>query len=161
MDELKEGIYLRSYAQKDPLVEYKREAFDMFEELIGEINRDSVHFAFKYFPQIIEREVATQDEKLAKEKQAPVLRNVNTTRGMQFTHSDSTPIYNYSQPSEDGKFTSIVDEDGNTKVQTFKRADAKIGRNDLVTVRYKDGTIKKEKFKKVEKDYEAGLCEVI
>ena len=33
MDYLQEGIYLRSYAQKDPITEYRREAFDMFEEL--------------------------------------------------------------------------------------------------------------------------------
>ncbi len=33
MDYLQEGIYLRSYAQKDPITEYRRKAFDMFEEL--------------------------------------------------------------------------------------------------------------------------------
>ena len=34
MDELKEGIYLRAYAQRDPLVEYKKEAFEIFSTMI-------------------------------------------------------------------------------------------------------------------------------
>ncbi len=37
MDLLKESVHLRSYAQKDPLVEYKRESFDLFEDLITRI----------------------------------------------------------------------------------------------------------------------------
>jgi preprotein translocase subunit SecA len=42
MDHLKEGINLRSYGQKDPLVEYKREAFTIYENMKGEIKRSSV-----------------------------------------------------------------------------------------------------------------------
>ena len=41
MDYLQEGIYLRSYAQKDPITEYRREAFDMFEELTRRSGRSS------------------------------------------------------------------------------------------------------------------------
>jgi len=37
MDLLKDGVYLRSYANKDPLIEYKRESYDLFESLIGRI----------------------------------------------------------------------------------------------------------------------------
>ena len=37
MDHLKEGIGLRGYGQHDPLVEYKRESFDMFEEMMETI----------------------------------------------------------------------------------------------------------------------------
>lgn len=40
IDDLREGINLRGYAQMDPLVEYKNEAFRMFEELIGSINHE-------------------------------------------------------------------------------------------------------------------------
>jgi len=60
MDDLKEGIHLRSYGQKDPLLEYKREAFQLFMELIQSINNESVNFAFKYFPRMVEREVRTR-----------------------------------------------------------------------------------------------------
>ncbi|MEE9429952.1 MAG: preprotein translocase subunit SecA [Melioribacteraceae bacterium] len=51
MDDLKEGIGLRSYGQKDPLVEYKRESFHLFVSLIAEIRNEIVSFCFKYFPQ--------------------------------------------------------------------------------------------------------------
>ena len=37
LDHLKEGIGLRAYGQKDPLIEYKREAFDLFEDLVNDI----------------------------------------------------------------------------------------------------------------------------
>ena len=42
MDALREGIHLRGYGQKDPLMEYKREAFDMFEQLLADVKRDTV-----------------------------------------------------------------------------------------------------------------------
>jgi len=51
MDDLKEGIGLRAYGQKDPLVEYKGEAFKLFVTLLGEIRDDVVSFVFKFFPQ--------------------------------------------------------------------------------------------------------------
>jgi preprotein translocase subunit SecA len=47
MDHLKEGIGLRGYGQKDPLIEYKREGFAMFEDLEGRIARDTVTFLMK------------------------------------------------------------------------------------------------------------------
>jgi preprotein translocase subunit SecA len=50
MDDLKEGIGLRAYGQKDPLVEYKGEAFKLFVMLLEQIRDDVVSFAFKFFP---------------------------------------------------------------------------------------------------------------
>ncbi len=47
MDYLQEGIHLRSYAQKDPLTEYRREAFDMFEELTQSIRHDFVTYIYR------------------------------------------------------------------------------------------------------------------
>ncbi len=46
MDELREGIGLRAYGQRDPLVEYKREAFRMFEQLQDNIRHDIAHTIF-------------------------------------------------------------------------------------------------------------------
>ncbi|HEX9252403.1 MAG TPA: SEC-C metal-binding domain-containing protein, partial [Ignavibacteriaceae bacterium] len=54
MDDLKEGIGLRAYGQKDPLIEYKGEAFKLFVELLNQIRNESVSFAFKFFPQAAE-----------------------------------------------------------------------------------------------------------
>ncbi len=42
MDELKKGIYLRSYAQRDPAVEYRIEGFDMFDAMVAAIREDTV-----------------------------------------------------------------------------------------------------------------------
>ncbi|MDZ7315084.1 MAG: SEC-C metal-binding domain-containing protein [candidate division KSB1 bacterium] len=49
IDELREGIGLRGYGQKDPLLEYKREAFNLFERTIDAINRETVQTLFKVF----------------------------------------------------------------------------------------------------------------
>jgi len=47
MDYLQEGIHLRSYAQKDPLTEYQREAFEMFSELTDSIREDFVRYIYR------------------------------------------------------------------------------------------------------------------
>jgi preprotein translocase subunit SecA len=47
MDHLKEGIGLRGYAQRDPLVEYKRESFEMFEAMMLKFQEDTARFLFR------------------------------------------------------------------------------------------------------------------
>jgi preprotein translocase subunit SecA len=59
MDALKDGIHLQGYGQKDPLVEYKKEAFNMFDELLFDIKRDTVTLLFH--AQIINRTNAPMD----------------------------------------------------------------------------------------------------
>jgi len=51
MDDLKEGINLRAYGQKDPLVEYKTEAFKLFLSLLEAIRNEALSFVFRFFPQ--------------------------------------------------------------------------------------------------------------
>ena len=58
MDHLKEGIGLRGYGQKDPLIEYKREGFEMFSEMIGRIKSDTVERLFKI--QVVKEEPVPQ-----------------------------------------------------------------------------------------------------
>ncbi len=53
MDHLTEGIGLRGYGQHDPLVEYKRESFDMFEEMMQRFQEETVRYL--YLMQIMER----------------------------------------------------------------------------------------------------------
>ncbi|MEX0602810.1 MAG: SEC-C metal-binding domain-containing protein, partial [Bacteroidota bacterium] len=55
MDDLKEGIHLRGYGQKDPLVEYKSEAFKMFMALMEEVANDALGMVFKLFPERVEQ----------------------------------------------------------------------------------------------------------
>lgn len=47
MDSLREAVYLRAYGQKDPLLEYKTEAFDMFTVLMGAIKSEILHNLFR------------------------------------------------------------------------------------------------------------------
>ncbi len=54
MDDLKEGIGLRAYGQKDPLIEYKGEAYNLFVSLLNTIRNEAVTFCFKFFPQAVD-----------------------------------------------------------------------------------------------------------
>jgi preprotein translocase subunit SecA len=46
MDHLKEGIQLRGYGQKDPLIEYKKESFTLFQDMMDRIEDESIRFLF-------------------------------------------------------------------------------------------------------------------
>lgn len=59
-DLLREGIGLRAYGQKDPLIEYKREAFDMFNNMMHEIQRETVALLFR--TKFEEQVIQMQDE---------------------------------------------------------------------------------------------------
>ena len=64
MDMLKEGIHLRAYGQKDPLMEYKREAYMMFESLINRIAEKTLNILWKFQvqeePEPVRRRIPTQ-----------------------------------------------------------------------------------------------------
>jgi preprotein translocase subunit SecA len=64
MDHLKEGIGLRGYGQKDPLIEYKKEGFDMFQSMLDRIEEDAVRYLFLIQPVI--------DQPAPVRRQAPV-----------------------------------------------------------------------------------------
>ena len=60
MEQLRQGINLRAYAQRDPVIEYKFEAMDMFEEMIAVIKEETIKYLFHVVPQsqIERRQVA-------------------------------------------------------------------------------------------------------
>ena len=58
MDYLREGIGLRAYSQRDPLVEYQREGFDMFNAMMDGIKEESVAFLFNLEVQVEEEDEA-------------------------------------------------------------------------------------------------------
>jgi len=74
MDYLQEGIYLRSYAQKDPITEYRREAFDMFEELTSTIQTEFVRYVYRV-------ELVRPDEAQRRAAAAPKVGRVREGRG--------------------------------------------------------------------------------
>ena len=62
MDMLREGVGLRAYGQKDPLVEYKFEAFDMFEAMIEAIEDDVVKYMYRV--NVVSQPMMTMDDPL-------------------------------------------------------------------------------------------------
>ena len=68
MDHLRQGINLRSYAQKNPKQEYKREAFEMFQQLLVSVKRETVHLMARVEP--ITREQMEEMENRRREELA-------------------------------------------------------------------------------------------
>lgn len=118
MDDLKEGIHLRAYGQKDPLLEYKSEAFRMFVELIDAINTETLNFLFKLFP------AAAQEVPLRQRPRAPRAEEMTLTHrvatGMGF-ESNREPVAG----SQKGGSRQAQQE----KTQPV-RVGEKVGRND-------------------------------
>jgi len=56
MDYLREGIGLRGYGQRDPLVEYKKESFDMFQAMLDRIEEETIRYIFLFQPVVVEKE---------------------------------------------------------------------------------------------------------
>ena len=106
MDHLKEGIHLRGYAQKDPLNEYKREAFELFDNLLDRIKQEAIEVLSRV-------EVKDPDEVQQREEERANERD----RQLSMSHPDSE---NWSGEGSDNK------EDGKTP---FRRPTEKIGRN--------------------------------
>jgi preprotein translocase subunit SecA len=61
MDYLKEGIGLRGYGQRDPLVEYKKESYDMFQAMMDRIEDDAMRYLFLIQP-VVEQEIPQRKE---------------------------------------------------------------------------------------------------
>jgi preprotein translocase subunit SecA len=89
MDHLKEGIGLRGYGQRDPLVEYKKEGFDMFSEMSGRISAEIITRLFKIQVQ------RSQEAEITRARRT----NLNYNRG------DGVP----TQPATKGKKTGRND----------------------------------------------------
>jgi len=105
MEALREAVYLRSYAQKNPLLEYKIEGFDIFETMLGEIKKSITKLALRV--QISEKPTIPQ----RKNKIAP-----NTSE----QHSNITQFSKQGAGKSQG-------ESGSVQVQNFAE---KVGRND-------------------------------
>ena len=74
LDHLKEGIGLRGYGQKDPLVEFKKEAFTLFEDMMGRIDTETVRYLFLVQPAKPEdqaREIERRQQRQQQQLQYP------------------------------------------------------------------------------------------
>jgi len=69
LDHLKEGIGLRGYGQKDPLVEFKKEAFTLFEEMMGRIDTETIRYLFLIQPARPEEEAREIERRQRRQQQ--------------------------------------------------------------------------------------------
>jgi preprotein translocase subunit SecA len=81
MDYLREGIGLRAYGQRDPLIEYKREAFEMFAQMVAAIEEDALEAVFKLAPVKPER-----------------FRGVFSSLPQEFSHAETIAFSQKPQP---------------------------------------------------------------
>lgn len=118
LDDLKEGIGLRAYGQKDPLVEYKREAFRMFDEMIQNIKEEAIELLFRV-------------QAVREERVASMLDQASKT---QFIHQESGGMGLSAPAQEPVSESSSIHEALHAKppqsTAPVKREEPKIGRND-------------------------------
>ncbi len=119
MDYLRQGIYLRGYAQKQPKQEFKREAFELFEAMLGRIKHEIV--------QLIARvRIRSEDEVEALERQQRAQAEAQA-RAMQFQHADAASLPMGEMQAADGEADGFAQP---MPVETFHRDAPKVGRND-------------------------------
>ena len=73
IDHLKEGIGLRGYAQKDPLIEYKKESYQMYEALLNRIDEEVLRFLFLFRP-VSDEEIEDWRKKKKPKMSAPAFK---------------------------------------------------------------------------------------
>ncbi len=127
MDHLKEGIGLRGYAQHDPLVEYKRESFEMFEAMMQRFQEDTVRYL--YLMQVIEPAAQAEAQPQAVEAPAPGDGNGRRPRRASTSMDDLEEDFQRRKRREleQARMAGAGDYQ---PVQQVVRSGAKIGRND-------------------------------
>jgi preprotein translocase subunit SecA len=113
MDHLRQGIHLRAYAQKQPKQEYKRESFELFQDLLGNIKRDVVKLLCRVQ---IERPEAVEEAERRRREEAE--------QRMRFTHAEASAL-----PGGGGEGAAPQPQ-GADKAATFVRNERKVGRNE-------------------------------
>jgi len=109
IDHLKEGIGLRGYGQRDPLVEYKKESFELFTLMKERIEDQFVQYLFRLQPVVREAEGEVAE---AEGRRAPAALPSRRARNVN---------YSYGAAASGGQ---------DAKVETFQRNQPKVGRND-------------------------------
>ncbi|MEN8766215.1 MAG: preprotein translocase subunit SecA, partial [Polaribacter sp.] len=126
MDDLKQSVQNASYEQKDPLLIYKFEAFELFKATVAEINRAVLSFLFK-------GELPSKDSNQISEARSQKRQRLNTSKAT-VQNSTEQAISNSRQQQE--------------PVETVVRDQPKIGRNEKVTIKnVMSGEEKEVKFK--------------
>ncbi|MDZ7716298.1 MAG: preprotein translocase subunit SecA [Balneolaceae bacterium] len=124
LDSVKEGIGLRAFGQKDPLLEYKREAFEMFKDLLDEINQRAISIIWKAVP-----EMQADQQKLQQAQQQKAKVDMNRAKTQ---HSDSTNM-GYKQGAAQGGQNGNQQQRSDQKPQPVT-VEEEPGRNDYVKI---------------------------
>ena len=123
MDDLRQGIHLRAYAQKRPKQEYKREAFELFQDLRDSINRDVIRLLSRI-------QLQSSDDIAETERR----RRQQAARSMSYSHADGEPGGGVRAPASPGGNERSNGAPGQRRppaqVETFVRAERKVGRNE-------------------------------
>jgi len=117
MDYLRQGIHLRSYAQKNPKQEYKREAFELFTTMLDRIKHDTVSLLSRM-------QLKTQEEIDAEEAE----RQRRLERAMQFQHAAPEQLAAQPQATPEEQEQALANAD--PQVAQFVRETKKVGRNE-------------------------------
>ncbi len=125
MDQLKEGISLRAYGQKDPLIEYKREAYGMFEELLIKISEDSLKILFR--SPIAEPTQASQTER--EHERLKLVHQDTTGMGLKVGVQNAPAEEDDLRSGSTSRGSMASDRGGSVKPAPV-RTGKKIGRND-------------------------------
>ena len=137
MDQLRDGIQLRAYGQKNPLIEYKKEGFGMFTEMMHDTNKETIKKIFRT------NLVKTSNSSISTSSSA--LTNIRTTK-------ENSPDLGFIAPPGANQ-SSGSGAQGYTKPPSQERQpiinDRKIGRNEKVTIR-KGNDTKIIKWKKAQ-----------
>lgn len=137
MDELKQSVQLAVHEQKDPLLIYKFEAFELFKAMLDKLNREVISFLIKgglpsQNAQIQEAHTPKKNDKLQMSKD-------------EVLNTDELAARNRQVGAQAGSNPS------RSVVETIVREQPKIGRNERVTIRnVNTGTLKTVKFKQAE-----------
>ncbi len=114
MDSLREGIGLRAYGQRDPLIEYQHEGYNMFMDMIGRIKEEAIEYLFKI--------------KAVKEtKKDPSVFDFSK---QQLTHEEKTQFEGVSAEGSSKEAANYAGQLPEQHTAPFKREGNKIGRND-------------------------------
>ena len=141
MDHLRQSVGLRAYAQKNPKNEYKREAFEMFEVMLDEINAEAIKVLFRI-------ELASEEEIQELEERS---REAQQNREMKLQQEQLQPVIG-SDPSPEPEQLA--------KVETVKTDEPKLQRNEIVKITNGKET-KELKYKKAKPLIEAGEWKII
>ncbi len=124
MDYLREGIGLRAMGQRDPLVEYQREGYEMFQNLVGRMRDDFTQYIFH---------VSTVDEEGQTKRRQTPLRYVAPAKTQDAADAQrrqqAPPPQQQAAPAQQAAPQPGGDDDG-VVYETFKRDADKVGRND-------------------------------